>query len=46
MTEAQKRLEELLRAVEKGDEVTICRRGVPVVDMVLTRKAKEKRPKL
>jgi antitoxin (DNA-binding transcriptional repressor) of toxin-antitoxin stability system len=32
-----KSLPKLLRAVELGDSVTICRRGVPVVDLVPTK---------
>jgi prevent-host-death family protein len=34
LKEAQKNLSWLLRVVENGDVVTICRRGAPVVDLV------------
>ncbi|MGO9843741.1 MAG: type II toxin-antitoxin system Phd/YefM family antitoxin [Candidatus Acidiferrales bacterium] len=34
VAEAQKKLGELIRAVECGEHVTICRRGKPVVDIV------------
>jgi prevent-host-death family protein len=46
ITEAKKRLLELIKAVEQGQEVTICRRGVPVVDLIRARKVAKKRPKL
>lgn len=36
MAAAKKRLHELLKAVEPGESVTICRRGSPVVDLVRT----------
>ena len=32
--DAKTRLSELLRSVEKGEAVTICRRGVPVAELV------------
>ena len=35
---AKNKLSELIKAVEDGGEVTICRRGVPVVDIVRTKK--------
>jgi prevent-host-death family protein len=34
VTEAQRRLPELIEAVEGGEAVTICRSGKPVVDLV------------
>ena len=44
VADAKNRLPELIKAVEDGDAVTICRRGVPVVDIVRTaRRAKKKR---
>ncbi|MGH9587828.1 MAG: type II toxin-antitoxin system Phd/YefM family antitoxin [Acidobacteriaceae bacterium] len=46
MAEAKNRLTELLKAVEEGEEVTICRRGEPVVDLVRTRKPAKKNVKL
>jgi prevent-host-death family protein len=36
---AKNKLPELIRAVEDGERVTICRRGVPVVDIVRTRQS-------
>ena len=35
---AKNKLPELIRAVEEGRRVTICRRGAPVVDLVRTTK--------
>jgi prevent-host-death family protein len=37
--DAKNKLPELIKAVEDGEPVTICRRGVPVVDIVRTKKA-------
>jgi prevent-host-death family protein len=39
VAEAKNRLPELIKAVEDGEPVTICRRGTPVVDIVRTAKA-------
>lgn len=36
---AKNKLPELIKAVENGQSVTICRRGAPVVDIVPTTKA-------
>lgn len=36
VAEAKNRLPELIKAVEHGKSVTICRRGEPVVDLVRT----------
>jgi antitoxin (DNA-binding transcriptional repressor) of toxin-antitoxin stability system len=36
VAEAKNRLPELIKAVEDGEPVTICRRGKPVVDLVRT----------
>ncbi|MBV9073059.1 MAG: type II toxin-antitoxin system prevent-host-death family antitoxin [Acidobacteria bacterium] len=36
VAEARNRLTELIKAVEEGRAVTICRRGKPVVDLVRT----------
>ena len=33
VAEAKKRLTELLKAVEDGERVTICHRGVPVAEI-------------
>jgi antitoxin (DNA-binding transcriptional repressor) of toxin-antitoxin stability system len=38
VADAKNKLPELIKAVEEGEPVTICRRGVPVVDMVRTTK--------
>jgi antitoxin (DNA-binding transcriptional repressor) of toxin-antitoxin stability system len=45
LTDARKRLPQLVRAVERGEPVTVCRRGVPVVDLVRTAIPTRKRPK-
>ncbi|MBX9573757.1 MAG: type II toxin-antitoxin system prevent-host-death family antitoxin [Candidatus Obscuribacterales bacterium] len=45
VADAKNRLPELIRAVEAGEPVTICRRGVPVVDLVLTKVGTGKGPK-
>ena len=44
VAEAKNKLTQLIAAVEKGERVTICRHGKPVVDLVQTqgeRKAPE-----
>jgi antitoxin (DNA-binding transcriptional repressor) of toxin-antitoxin stability system len=46
VADAKNKLPELIRAVEKGEPVTICRRGVPVVDIVRTQKPTGKKPRL
>ena len=38
VTDAKNQLPKLSKAVENGKPVTICRRGVPVVDIVRTQK--------
>ena len=38
VAEAKNKLPEIIKAVENGEAVTICRRGVPVVDIVPTAK--------
>lgn len=45
VADAKNKLPELIKAVENGEGVTICRRGVPVVDIVRTTKPLRKRPK-
>lgn len=45
VADAKNKLPELIKAVEDGQPVTICRRGVPVVDIVRTRKTGRKIPK-
>ncbi len=44
VADAKNKLPELIKAVESGEPVTICRRGVPVVDIVRTKKATKKKP--
>jgi prevent-host-death family protein len=44
VAEAKNRLPELIRAVENGEPVTICRRGTPVVDIVPTKKPSGEKP--
>lgn len=44
VADAKNNLPELIKAVEDGKPVTICRRGVPVVDIVRTRKSGGKKP--
>ena len=39
-------LPELIQVVEDGEPVTICRRGMPVVDIVRTTKASGEKPRL
>lgn len=43
VADAKNKLPELIKAVEGGEPVTICRRGVPVVDIVRTAKPTRKR---
>ena len=42
VADAKNKLPELIKAVEDGEPVTICRRGVPVVDIVRTNTAPRK----
>jgi prevent-host-death family protein len=37
VAEAKNKLSELIKAVEDGERVTLCRRGVPVADIVRTK---------
>jgi prevent-host-death family protein len=37
VADAKNKLPELIKAVEDGEDVTICRRGLPVVDIVRTK---------
>jgi prevent-host-death family protein len=41
---AKNKLPRLIKAVEAGKSVTICRRGVPVADLVRTKKSSGERP--
>lgn len=43
VAEAKNKLPELIRAVEDGEPVTICRRGIPVVDIVRSREGASKK---
>lgn len=45
VADAKNKLPELIKAVEGGEPVTICRRGVPVVDIVPTKKTTAQKPK-
>jgi prevent-host-death family protein len=45
VADAKNKLPELIRAVESGESVTICRRGVPVVDIVPTKTSAKEKPK-
>jgi len=44
VAEAKNNLPRLIKAVETGQQVTICRRGRAVVDLVRTSKADEESP--
>lgn len=44
VADAKNKLPELIKAVENGESITICRRGVPVVDIVPTRTPSRKIP--
>lgn len=44
VADAKNKLPELIKAVEDGETVTICRRGVPVVDIVPTEAPTKKQP--
>jgi prevent-host-death family protein len=43
VADAKNKLPELIKAVEDGKPVTICRRGVPVVEIVRTKKPARKK---
>jgi prevent-host-death family protein len=44
VADAKNKLPELIKAVEAGESVTICRRGIPVVDIVPTKINGTKKP--
>jgi antitoxin (DNA-binding transcriptional repressor) of toxin-antitoxin stability system len=44
VADAKNNLPKLIKAVEDGESVTICRHGKPVVDMVRTGKAPRQTP--
>ncbi len=43
VADAKNKLPELIKAAEQGETITICRRGVPVVDIVRTKKPTRKK---
>jgi prevent-host-death family protein len=43
VADAKNKLPELIKAAEDGKPVTICRRGVPVVDIVRTKEPTRKK---
>lgn len=43
VADAKNKLPELIKAAEAGETVTICRRGVPAVDIVRTKKPSRKK---
>jgi prevent-host-death family protein len=45
VAEAKNKLPELIRAAKDGEAVTICRRGIPVVDLVPIKAAASEKPK-
>lgn len=45
VADAKNKLPQLIKAVENGEAVTICRRGTPVADIVRTAKPTRKKPK-
>jgi prevent-host-death family protein len=45
VADAKNKLPELIKAAEDGENVTICRRGVPVVDLVPTKASRGEKPK-
>ena len=46
VADAKNKLPELIKAAEDGETVTICRRGVPAVDIVRTKKPSRKKRRL
>jgi antitoxin (DNA-binding transcriptional repressor) of toxin-antitoxin stability system len=46
VADAKNKLPELIKAVEGGEPVTICRRGIPVVDLIRTRRATGRKRRL
>lgn len=45
VADAKNKLPELIKAAEKGERITICRRGKPVADLVRTTSPSPKKPK-
>ncbi|HEX3741253.1 MAG TPA: type II toxin-antitoxin system prevent-host-death family antitoxin [Terriglobales bacterium] len=46
MADAKNKLPELIKAAENGEPITICRRGIPVVDIVRTKECTGKQRRL
>jgi prevent-host-death family protein len=46
VADAKNKLPALIKAVENGETVTICRRGVPAVDLVRSKAPTRRKPKL
>ena len=46
VADAKNKLPELIKAAEDGETVTICRRGVPAVDIIRTKKPSRKKRRL
>lgn len=44
VADAKNKLPELIKAAESGEPVTICRRGLPVVDLVRTKAGNGEEP--
>lgn len=44
VAQAKNKLPELIKAVESGESITICRRGVPIVDLVRTKATLHEKP--
>jgi len=45
VADAKNKLPQLIKAVENGESITICRRGAPVADLVRTRAKSAQKPK-
>ena len=45
VADAKNKLPELIKAAEDGESVTICRRGVPVVDLIPTKAPTGEKPR-
>ena len=45
VADAKNKLPELIKAVEGGESVTICRRGMPVADLVPTKANARQEPR-
>jgi prevent-host-death family protein len=46
VADAKNKLPELIKAAENGEPITICRRGIPVVDIVRTKESTGKQRRL